>query len=242
MKGTFMKNHILITLMMMTTPALADSFRTVKVAHETKRYSYSAEYPELLPGSVPAFQRINEQLLKDVVNNGCELDEGSKQMQYNYNVVVKIVALNPKYVGVRVQSDDYCGGAHPNNSTYFLTYASANGKPLAIEREFGFEDSSRPDFDFEKDQARRLLLAERMVTKLNKADFDSECYSGTNKEIAEQIASFWPSVSGLANNRRVILSISPPHVATVCYFDAVFSYDEVKDLINDGSYLHRWLR
>ena len=237
-----MKFQILLTMAIFAAPAMANSFRTVRKSHVTPRYDYSVEYPLLLNGSTPGYQAINTHLKLNVIENGCDVDQGSKQIQYNYNVTVKVVALNSGYVGFRVEYDNYCGGAHPNYGTYFMTYEASTGKYLEIEREFGFKDPESADYDGQADEVRRHLLAEMMVAKVPRDLLDNDCFTYNGQPVADGIALNYPYVAGLANRKRVIMAISPPHVASICYFDAVFSYDEVKNLIDPGSYLHGWLR
>lgn len=221
--------------------ATADQFKTIKESSNANRSEYSVSYPEFLPTSVTGYKAINENVKKTIVENACG-EPGKDEPGFYYSVDATVVALNSTYVGVKVVANDYCGGAHPNYTTYYMTYASDSGKKLEVEEEFGFLDYDSPDYDYEKNEARRKLVAELLIDRIPVGQDASECYTGSRQEKLEQLVSFYPVVQGLAKNKTVVLGLQPPHVATPCGFEVRFEYEDIKHLLNTDSYLHNWLR
>jgi hypothetical protein len=231
----------LILAAMLGQAATAASFKTVKIDKESSKYNFSVEYPEFLPGSAPGYKAINATIYEDIVEGGCELDQQITNT-FDYSAVAEVVALNKNYVSVRADTSSFCGGAHPNYSTYFLTFAAESGALLNIEKEFGFIDYNDPGYDHEKTEARRRLLAELLVDHNSSQAKETECFTGTRQEMIDSLQDFFPYVAGLASGKKVILAISPPHAATPCYFDARVDYAAIKSLLNADSYLHKWLQ
>lgn len=223
------------------TLASADQYKTIKSESKTDKYEYAVSYPQLLPGSVPAYAAISAQIRSHITEGDCGGQPDQEGASYYYSAEATVVALNATYVGVAVRTNDYCGGAHPNNGTYYLTYDARNGAELSIEREFGFKHYNDPEYDFEKMEARRKLLAELLVERIPAGDA-KECYEGTRAEKLETLSNFYPVVHGLAKNKTVVLGVQPPHVASVCAFEVRLNYAEIQHLLDRGSYLHRWLR
>lgn len=230
-----------LSLFAASAAASADQFKTVKEASNANRLDFSISYPQFFANSVPAYQVINTAIRTTLVDGSCGEPEPDETNGYNYNAEATVVALNKRYVGIQIISDDYCGGAHPNYGIYHQTYDAQTGAVLDIAKEFGFLAWNDPAHDDTKQDAIRLKLAKILVDHLG-PDNVNECYEGTREEKIQQLVEFWPMVHGLAKNKTVVLGVQPPHVATPCRFEARVDYNTIKSLLNKGSYLHQWLK
>lgn len=233
-----MKFAIALSLLVSGALASADQFKTVTVDASTAKSESTYSYPELFAGSVPAYASINAQI-KDSVEDGQCGEPQEPEQTYYYGAEAKVVALNKRYVGVQITGDQSCGGAHPNYFTYFLTFDANTGNALNIEKEFGITE------DWETNQVIQAKLAKLLAGKLPADDGDEAggCFEGLKgKDLEDQLVQFYPVVHGLAKNKTVVLGIMPPHVATVCRFEARFSYAEIKPLLIPGSFLNKLLQ
>ena len=238
------KISILIAASLLSLTAAANQYKTVKEKKSTKNYEQDISYPRFNKTSVPGYARLNTELKKQLLDGACDEKEAAMaEYPFNYSADVSVVGLNSRYVGLQINYDDFCGGAHPNDGYYFETFSAQTGTLLPIGDEFGLYDYDNPKYNDAKDQAIRLEIAKILIKHLPK-DSDTDCFGGniSEQEKLDTLVSFYPSIGGLAKNKTVVLAISPPHVAEVCQFDARVPYDEVKDLILPGSYLIDWLK
>ncbi|MBX3021373.1 MAG: hypothetical protein KF799_06805 [Bdellovibrionales bacterium] len=236
-----MKAILVISAFLASTVASAAQFKTVKESSNANRSEIEISYPELFSNSVPAYATINADIAKNV-RNGCGEPEAD-QPGFYYEAEARVVALNKNYVGIGVSGNDYCGGAHPNSWSYYLTYDSQSGKSLNIEREFGFTDYDAPDYDSDMNDALRTKLAGILVNHIPPEDQGEEgCFPGTRQEKIEALLTFYPVVHGLAKDKTIVLGIQPPHVAAACRFEIRVKLQDVKSMLPESSYLNEWLK
>lgn len=228
-------------LLILGSLASADQFQTVKVDESTPRSTFIVSYPQFFANSVPGYATINATIEKELRENACG-EPQKDEPDFYYETDAKVVALNQRYVGVQINANDYCGGAHPNYSVYFLTFDSNSGATLDISREFGILPWDSPGPDEKKVDKIRAKLAVLLTDAMPK-DAEENCFTKmSRKEKIAQVLDFYPVVQGLAKNKTVVVGISPPHVATVCRFGVRLPYAKVRSLIEPNSFLHAWLR
>jgi hypothetical protein len=222
--------------------AQADQFKTVNVDKSSEKYEFKYDVPQFNDQSVPAYAKINDELVAYIEGNGCDAAEAAKSENgYNYDTSSTVVALNKNYVGVAMANDSYCGGAHPNTSTDYATFNSQTGEKLNIAKEFGFQDYDDPNYDSAKQELLHNKIAKILLTRIP-ADVE-DCFAKmTPKEKLEQMETMYPYVAGLAKNGTLVLGVQPAHVIAVCGFFVRVNKKDVKNLLIKGSYLENWLK
>lgn len=222
--------------------AQADQFKTVDFKQTSDHYVVDVSYPEFFSTSIPAYQQINHYIYKTVVTEGgCgEWYEGDPD--YDYSATARVVGLNKRYVGVEVWVSDYCGGAHPNYYSYWMTFDSNNGKPLEIFRELGFKAYDDRDYNYQQAEIKRRELANLIVDMIPEDGL--QCMEGMTRDekIEELVATYWPRVAGLAKGKTIVISTDVPHAMKPCEFSLRLTYQQAQSMIVPGSYLHTWLQ
>ncbi len=237
----------------------ADSFKTVLNEEKVEGvYELYASYPQLLPESAaPAYNVISKQI-EEMATEGCGLsaDEVKKeieefygadaQISYYASVSARIVGLNKNYVGVEATTSSYCGGAHPNYGTYYMTFDSKTGEQVLLDSEIPVQDLSGDNWDkfhaYQKELAQ--IIYKNIGSEIAKdADAYSGCYSGqTKQEVLESLESFFPLISGYAANKTVVLTVNPPHVATPCALSVRVPFAEVEKYFAPNAKAKKWLK
>ncbi len=239
-----MKFAIVFLLALASASSFADQFQTVSLKKEYKGYAIDVSYPEFFSNSIPAYRQINALIYQIIVTEGgCGIEDNEEaQIAYDYYGRGRVIALNSRYVGVEVFASDYCGGAHPNHYTYFLTFDSNNGKYLDIYRELGFKRWDERDYDWEKQRERRRELSSLIVDLIPQEA--KECMLATTRDerIEELTDTFYPYPAGLAKGKTIVISTSVPHAMKPCEFSLRLSYEQLKALITPGSFLEEWLQ
>jgi hypothetical protein len=225
--------------------ASADQYKTVTKDLSSKNYQSSISYPEFNASSIPAYVAINANLVNTLISYGCDVEEAAtSEFGQDYNASATVVALNQNYVGIEVIDESYCGGAHPNSSSYNVTYNSKTGAFLNMSEEFPQQDFSVDNVDWDKLSAFQATLAKIMYKyrKLDKSA-DPSCFENqSKKEYIDQLASLSPAISGLAKGKTVVIKTFPPHVAAVCTSSVRVPYSEIKSFLKKDSILHTWLK
>ena len=241
------------------TSAYADSFQSVVKEEKYEGvYEMYARYPQLTANSVaPAYAMINQQIA-DLAMEGCgstpeeiknEIEEfygKDAQISYFSSTAAKIVGLNKNYVGVEVTSSSFCGGAHPNYYTYFLTFDSQKGEQVAFDSEIPLQNTTGNDWEkfnaYQKDLAKIIYKNIAPIIAKDQEAYNG-CYSGqTKQEILESLEMFYPMISGYAANKKVVLTVNPPHVATPCALALRVPFSEVEKFFAPTAKAKQWLK
>lgn len=218
--------------------AFAAQFKTVTEDVSYSSYSASITYPVLLSNSVPGYKAINEQVRTYLIENGCDTEEPI-QPNMDYDANAKIIALNKKYVGYEVDVGSYCGGAHPNYDTYNMTFDSQTGAAVDLEKEIPIQATEMSP-EYHEFQSQLAIL---LYNNFDMKSHAQECFEdATKEEVLQQIKDFFPLITGLAANKKVVVRIYPPHVATVCAFSVRVNYDDVKKYLNPEGSFQKWLK
>lgn len=237
----------------------ADSFKSVeKKESYVGVYEMYARYPQILPDSVvTSYEVINKQI-EEMALQGCgasaeeikkEIEEfygKDAQISYDSSINAKIVGLNPNYVGVEVNSSSFCGGAHPNYGTYYLTFDSKTGEQVSFDSEIPSQNVSGDDWEkfqvFQKELAQ--IIYKNIAPQIAKdADAFNGCYSEqSKKEILESLETFYPMISGYAANKKVVLTVNPPHVATPCALSIRVPFSAVEKFFAPDAKAKQWLK
>ena len=237
----------------------ADSFKSVeKKENYVGVYEMYARYPQLLPQSVVSSYEIINKQIEEMALQGCgasaeeikqEIEEfygKDSQISYDSSINAKIVGLNPNYVGVEANSSSFCGGAHPNYGTYYLTFDSKTGEYISFDTEVPLQNSF--DKDWEKFQAFQKELAKIIYKNIapqiaKDAESYNGCYSEQSKqEVLESLEMFYPMISGYAANKKVVLTINPPHVATPCALSVRVPFSQVEKFFAPNAKAKQWLK
>lgn len=193
----------------------------------------------------PAPEAINQAVRADLVENACGPSEDDDR-SYDYEATAENTSLNPDYVSYKVTYSSYCGGAHPNYGTYHLTFNAKTGAKVDFDKEVPRQDASGDNVDWDARNKYQRELAEVMFQQAKATNStalnDTECYEGSDEEIIQQILDFYPSISGLGPDKKVITSTSPPHVATPCQFDLPVSLQSVEKFLAPDSVIKQWLK
>ncbi|MBY0314663.1 MAG: DUF4163 domain-containing protein [Bdellovibrionales bacterium] len=236
----------LLCALVVAASASADQFKTVTEEFSQPKSQAEISYPVFFENSVPAFQKINADIVTHLKESSCgPVFEGEEEWrEYSYNVTTRVVGLNQKYIGLEMTYDIDCGGAHPNFGFYNRTYNSQTGEVVDMGTEIPLQDFENEDWQAQEQYRKELAaIMYNNLGQLTDKDWEPSCYEGMNKqETIEQIEQFWPYVSGLAKDKKVIIRLSPPHVATPCGFAVRVSYSEVQKYLAPNSILHTWLK
>lgn len=210
-----MKSVIILFAFLLTATASADQFKTVKYDDSAPNYISEITIQQLLPGTVvAAYQVINQELLADIRSYGCSSEDALEmEMTFDYTVDARIIGLNKNYVSYELSESSYCGGAHPNYTTYYKTFNAKTGQvvDMSAEQVFDFEN-----MDFDLHEKYKQELAQVMYQYGQKELLETGCYEGTKEEMLETIGFFYPYIAGLAANKQVVLAVSVSHVAAPC--------------------------
>jgi hypothetical protein len=117
--------------------------------------------------------------------------------------------LGTSYYSLMISGSEYCGGAHPNNATYFKTYNLKTGMEVKVEKEM--DSSKLPAF----------------VKLYNSKITETDC------KMDEGMAYF---NYGLQSNGIVVVG-EYPHAASVCANSINFSLKEIAPFVKKGSWL-----
>ncbi len=241
-----LKSQILTTLVLfcafVTSSAFAGQYKTVTSKLSLSNYEYEVSYPAFFAGSIPGYEKINAALKETIADSGCDVNDIPVDRSYDYGATGKVIALNKHYVGVQVSVNSDCGGVHPNYSELFYTYDSETGEALNIENEFGFVSYDDPKYDPAKDDARRLKVAKILAKYAKKGDGEGCFDDMTEKQKIEEISTMYPTIGGLAKDKKVVVTVQPAHVAMACWFEVRVDLAVVKSLLNPASYLNTWLK
>jgi hypothetical protein len=235
----------LLGLTTLISSAYADQFKTIKEDISLTNYEANISYPTFFSNSIPAYSTINKNIRDGLIQYGCatseeELadDDRAASLGYYYDASAKVVGLNRRYVGLEITYSDYCGGAHPNYGTYNLTFDSKTGESVMVREEIPLQNVYS-----DESEAYRAELAEIMYNEMKRQGKKSECYDDLSKsEAIENMTWDYPSISGLARFKKVIIRTSPAHANAVCGTSVRVSYNKVKKYIKSGSILHKWLK
>lgn len=249
-----MKILSLMIVLLAAAASNAQSRVTATIDLSSKNYTAEVSYEVLsLTSPAKAYDVINKGVL-EIISQGCDpVDALESETGFDHFAQAKIIAENIDYVGYEVTSGNYCGGAHPNYYIYHLTFDAATGLPVDMNKEVPKQDfdnaDSYPNF-YDDLTVYQNELAEIIASNIKPtADKDlagfEDCFSEsgmTKAELTEELALLFPTIAGLAENKKVVLSISPPHVMAACTFSVQVPYSEVSKYIDAGSILHSWLK
>ncbi len=194
----------------------------------------------------PATKAINDAVRADLVENSCGPSDDADR-SYDYEGTAENTELNSNYISYKVTVSSYCGGAHPNYGTYHLTFNAKTGAKLDINKEVPRQNTDGDNVDWDAREKYQRELAEVMLQEAKASNStaikDTECYEGlTDAEVVEQILQFYPAISGLGPDKKVITSTSPPHVATPCQFDLPVPLSAVEKFLAPDSVIKEWLK
>lgn len=210
-----MKSVFAIVAFLFAVTVSAEQFKTVKFDDSVDNYISEITIQQILPGTVVvAYDIINQELLADIRAYGCSAEDAVEmEMAFDYTVDARIIALNQNYVSYEIAESSYCGGAHPNHGTSFKTFNSKTGALVDLEASQVIQHSTA---DYDVYAQFKTELAEVAYQYGQKALIENGCYEGTKEEIIETLSFFYPYIAGLADDKKVVLSVSVPHVASPC--------------------------
>lgn len=246
-----MKLVIALALLISAASASADQFKTVSKDISSTNYIASISYPQLLNPSVPAYKKINKNVVTNLTESGCDAEYAAEsENTQDYYGSARIVALNQLYVGFEVTHSSYCGGAHPNYGTYHLTFDAQTGKEVDMHNEVPAQnfdgDINWDEFGKYQEELAEIIYKNMDLVKMDYSDegFESDCLSSEDGKTAaiEQIVMLFPTISGLAKDKKVIIGTSPAHVATVCAFSIRVPFSEVKKYFKKDGKVAQWLK
>lgn len=210
-----MKSLFSIFAFLFSVAASADQFKTVTYDDSSKNYYSVHTIHSLLPGSVPAFQKINDSFLSEIRSEGCDAEEAATvEMSYDYSASARIIGLNTNYVAYEVWVSSYCGGAHPNYSQYYKTFNAKTGENVDMNANVTMQGE---DVDYEVFEKYQGELAEIIYESGQLSQQGNGCYDDmTKQEVIESLQMFYPYIAGLAKGKQVVLAVSTPHAAAPC--------------------------
>jgi len=211
-----------------------------------KNSTQKISWDQLQPGAVPSAETINAALRTELIDSSCGASDDADQ-SYDYEASANAVEINGNYVAYQISYDSYCGGAHPDAGTYNLTYNSKTGAKVDMDKEVPLQDASSDKVDWNAHDKYQHDLAEVMLSfiKDSKSDVlkDTECFDSlSDADTIDQIVNFWPTISGLGPDKKVITSISPPHAAAPCQFDLAVPLSAVDKFVAPNSEIREWLK
>lgn len=213
---------------------------TTKVEEDIseKNSTQKIAWDKLADSAAPAAAAINADLRASLVESACGASD-EPDRSYDYDASASAIEINGNYVAYKISVSSYCGGAHPNYGTYHETYDAKTGEKLDLAKEVPMQNYDG-DVDWAAREKYQQELAEIMFREATASGStalkDTECFEGmSDADAIQQIKDFWPSISGLGQNNKVITSISPPHVATPCQFDLPVSLDSVEKFLAPNS-------
>jgi hypothetical protein len=238
---------LLVATVLSTSVSLgADKYKMVTEDISEKKSAQTIEYFVINEGAVPAAKVINAKIREDLVFMACGASEDPDR-SYDYNATASVISINSQYVSYSVSSDSDCGGAHPNYTIYFSVYNSITGELINMSKEVPAQDlsSDNPDYvtheKFQKDLATVMLAT---IKKTNSTVLtDTACFEDmTDEQTVAEIAMFWPAISGITDDKKIITTISPPHAATPCRFELPVEISDVKKFFAPTSIVLKWLK
>ncbi|QFP78284.1 hypothetical protein DAAJ005_07675 [Deinococcus sp. AJ005] len=172
------------------------------------------EYPRL-PDASPALQAtLQDRLLFNAVNAlECASSLPEDSQGDGYNLHVDVTLLTPRLISLRENTDYYCGGAHPDNSTVGLILDRTKGRLVPL---LNLWPSLTPV------RLKALYLAASASGPV------SEC----DDVLRDMNASFAVSLSSGG------LTLTPdtlPHVVAACAESVVIPYGQLRRGANVGS-------
>lgn len=237
------KTIIALSLATVSTATIASPWKiiTEDASFGIENYEAKIQYPKIKRVSwVWASKTISKNIKANLMEYGC-LGEGETVDEYgasgmDYEATAAIIGLNKNYVGIKVNFNSYCGGAHPNHGTYFLSYNSMTGEEIKMDEEV-------PGNNYDNLQREEVSLALAEII-LDNSDMDSECLAGENREEnIREIADFQsPKISGIAKDKMVVISTNVAHAMKPCEVSLRVPYSSVKSFIKSGSILHKILK
>lgn len=248
-----MKTVITLLVVLSMSSAFAEQFKTVTKDYSSKNYDSTFKYPVLLQNSVAkAADKINKNFLQSLIDKGCGGDEEpTAEISFNYDISSRIVALNASYVGYEVSYDDYCGGAHPNNGTYNVTYNAVSGEEINMDQEVpvqSYDNISNPNGSFDKyqEELAKIMYANLKTATLDMTDESSleDCLGlkDGKKAVIDQLVTMFPMISGLAKNKEVIIRTYPAHVMAICGLSVRVPFSKVEKYFKKDSVVRPWLK
>ncbi|MFK7601594.1 hypothetical protein ACI3L1_05220 [Deinococcus sp. SM5_A1] len=172
------------------------------------------EYPRLPDASAALQATLQDRLLFNAVNAlecGANLPEDGQGDGYNLHADVTL--LTPRLISLRENTDYYCGGAHPDNSTVGLILDRVKGRPVPLAALWPSLTPTR---------LKALYLA------ASASDPASEC----DDVLRDMNSSFAVSLS---NGGLTLTPDSLPHVVAACAESLVIPYGQLRRGANVGS-------
>lgn len=249
-----MKFLKLLLPLLVSTAVNAQTKTTTTVDLSSKNYSAQVSYEVLNSNSPAKAHKTINKLVLEAISDGCDpLDASESEYGHDYSAQATIIAENADYVGYEVNVNSYCGGAHPNYYTYNLIFDALTGQTISINKEVPRQDFDNADtiatfYDdldvYQKELA--IIIANNIKPGIEKDNVGFEdCFTDngmTKDELVDEISQLFPLISGLSENKKVVLSINPPHVMAACTFSVNVNYSEVSQYIRTDSILHTWLK
>ena len=138
----------------------------------------------------------------------------------------KPMLLTRRFLSVRKNFEDDCGGAHPNAGYSVATYDRASGRPVIVARWFLPSAIPPPAKDAGPYREEDPVVLSRALTRLVMAHFpraDKDC-----RESLDDASTYW--WIGLTP-RGFVFSPELPHVVEACQDDAVVPYAAVAAML-----------
>lgn len=225
----------------------ASQSQTTKVEEDISETNSTQKitWDKLEASAAPAAAAINASLRASLVESACGASE-EPDRSYDYDASATAIEINENYVAYQITASSYCGGAHPNYGTYHETYDAKSGEKLDMGMEVPMQNYDG-DVDWAAREKYQQELAEIMFREAKASNStalkDTECFEDmSDADVIQQIKDFWPSISGLGPDKKVITSISPPHVATPCQFDLPVSLSSVEKFLAPNSKIKTLLK
>ncbi|WP_254842994.1 hypothetical protein [Deinococcus marmoris] len=172
------------------------------------------EYPRLPDASAALGAALQDRLLFNAVNAlECASSLPEDSQGDGYNLHADVTLLTPRLISLRENTDYYCGGAHPDNSTVGLILDRVKGRPVPLLNLWPSLTSAR---------LKALYLA------ASASDPASEC----DDVLRDMDNSFAVSLSSGG------LTLTPdtlPHVVSACAESVVIPYGQLRRGANVGS-------
>lgn len=237
-----MKTFLALLTLSISTFASADQFKTVTFDDSSKNYYSLLTIHQLLPAAVAkASEEINKNLLSSIRAYGCDAQEAEESAnEYDYSVNARLIALNSSYVAYELTMNSYCGGAHPNYATYYMTFNAQTGDEIVINNEVPMQKDEVAYEEFKQYQAE---IAEVIYSSADFKKLDNGCFDGlSKKETIEELAAYYPYIAGLAKGKKVVLAVSVSHANTPCAFSVRVPAKDVKHFIAKDSVIREMLK
>lgn len=241
-----MKSILLLIALAISLPTIASEQYTMEnIEYKDEKYEANLSFPIILQKATLdiAAAKINQNFINHLATASCTPEDAKgSTLNLYYDASAEIVDINNNYVSYKVTYDDFCGGMHPNNGTYYKTYNSVTGEEISMNEAVPAQNFDKDDFDWQQLEAYQAELAELMLQNLDKnSAVYKDCYS-EESDMPMLIADFFPTIAGLGKNQTIILKTSPPHVASICEFSVEVPYSAVEKYFSSDSIVKEWMK